>query len=267
MSRPASTTSAPSGTTGDSPGLRVRLRAAWEAGTRAVFEECSLLRSLLPPATPDLSPEAVGNWPACQEEWFPSDCQNPTVATPGALQGVTIPRPHPRPFDLVLSLFAYEKGVREGIRAAKYAGRSNVATTFARQLSEAIRGDWADRFPAGFRPTIVPVPIRPAKYFRRGYNLPALVALPLSRLTGWPCDLLLLRRAAERLPQAGLPLSAREENVRGAFTARPGARIFPHVVLLDDVYTSGATATAAARTLKKAGAEHIVVVTVARAIL
>lgn len=254
MSRPVSTTSAASGTTGDSPGLRVRLRTAWEAGARAVSEEFSLLRSLLPPATPDLSPEAIGSWPDCGGErgLFPGAC--PTCQPL-------------RPFDLVLSLFAYEKEVREGIRAAKYAGRSDVATTFARQLSGAILGDWADRFPTGFQPTIVPVPIRPAKYFRRGYNFPALVALPLSRLTGWPCDLLLLRRAAERLPQAGLPLAAREENVRGAFTARRGARIFPHVVLLDDVYTSGATATAAARTLKKAGAEHIVVVTVARAIL
>lgn len=254
MSRPASTTSAPSGTTSDSPGLRGRLRAAWEDGIRAVSKEFSLLRSLLPPATPDLSPEAIGSWPDSRGK-------------KGLSPGMCPPCPPLRPFDLVLSLFAYEKGVRDGIRAAKYAGRSDVATTFARQLSEAIRGDWADRFPDGFRPTIVPVPIRPAKYFRRGYNLPALVALPLSRLTGWPCDLLLLRRAAERLPQAGLPLAAREKNVRGAFTARPGARIFPHVVLLDDMYTSGATATAAARTLKKAGAEHIVVVTVARAIL
>jgi ComF family protein len=254
MRRPDGTNRALSETTSAFPGMRVRLRAAFRDGIRAVSEEFSLLRSLLPPATTDLSPEAIGSWPGSREGApFPP--------------GVCPPCPHPRPFDLVLSLFAYENGVREGIRAAKYAGRSDVATTFARHLSEAIRGDWADRFPAGFRPTIVPVPIRPAKYFRRGYNLPALVALPLSRLTGWPCDLLLLRRAAERLPQAGLPLAAREINVRGAFTARPGAQIFPHVVLLDDVYTSGATATAASRILKKAGAKHIVVVTVARAIL
>lgn len=267
MRRPSGTDSGLSGTTSASPRLRARLRAAWEDGIRAVSEEFSLLRSLLPPATPDLSPEAVGNWPACREERFSPGCEIPTGGISETLLGATIPRPASPPFDLALSLFAYEGEAREGIRAAKYAGRSDVATTFARRLSEAIRGDWADRFPAGFRPAIVPVPIRPAKYFRRGYNLPALVALPLSRLTGWPCELLLLRRAAEHLPQAGLPLAAREKNVRGAFTARPGARIFPHVVLLDDVYTSGATATAAARTLKKAGAKHIVVVTVARAVL
>ncbi len=175
--------------------------------------------------------------------------------------------PHDRPFDLVLSLFAYRKEVRGGIRAAKYAGRSDAARTLARILFEAIRGKWADRFPAGFRPTIVPVPIRPGKYFQRGYNFPALVALPLGRLAGWPCDPLLLRRTGELRPQAGSPPAAREENVRGAFAARPGARVPPGILLVDDVYTSGATVAACARTLKNAGAEHIVVLTVARAIL
>lgn len=141
-----------------------------------------------------------------------------------------------------------------------------MARTLARRLFEAIRGDWADRIPDGFCPTIVPVPIRPWKYFRRGYNFPALVALSLVRLCGWPCDPLLLRRTGERRPQAGLPISVRERNVRGAFAARRGARAPAHVLLVDDVYTSGATAAACSRTLKMAGAEHIVVLTVARAV-
>ncbi|HEU5361585.1 MAG TPA: hypothetical protein VFU42_10560 [Candidatus Deferrimicrobiaceae bacterium] len=155
----------------------------------------------------------------------------------------------------------------EGIRTAKYGGRSDLAHVLARILFETIRGAWADRFPAGFRPTIVPVPLRAGKYFRRGYNFPALVALPLGRLAGWPCDPPLLRRTTERRPQAGLPLSDRKKNVRGAFTARPGAQVPSHILLIDDVYTSGATAAACARALKKGGAEHIVVMTVARAIL
>ncbi len=220
---------------------------------RAVSDEISLLRSFLPPATPDLSPEALRSWPS----WHGDGGRLPE-AGPAC--------PFPFPFPLVLSLFTYEKEVREGIRAAKYGGRSEVAVTFAHRLCNAIRGDWADRFPVWFRPAIVPVPIRPGKYFRRGYNLPALVALPLSRLTGWPADLLLLRRVTERLPQAGLPLCARKDNVRGAFGTRPGSRVPAHVLLVDDVFTSGATASEAARTLKTAGATHIVVVTVARAV-
>lgn len=213
------------------------------------------MRSLLPPATPDLSPAAVAAWPAFREETDPGNGPHP------------VPSRQPfRPFDLALSLFLYEGDVREGIRAAKYGGRSDAAHRFAREFHGKIRGEWADRFPAGFRPTIVPVPIRAAKYFFRGYNLPALVARSLGRLAGWPCDMLLLRRTGERRPQAGLPLSAREKNVRGAFAARRGARVPPHLLLVDDVYTSGATVAACARTLKNAGAEHIVVLTVARAV-
>jgi len=227
--------------------VRARLRAALTTATRELSAEIALLRTLLPPATPDLSPGAIGIWPACREE-----------------QGLP-PCPQERPFDLALSLFAYREKVREGIRAAKYAGRSDVAHIFARMLHEAIRGGWADRFPAGFRPTIVPVPIRPAKYLQRGYNLPALVALPLGRLAGWPCDPLLLRRTGELRPQAGSPRSLREENIRGAFAVRPGARVPPGILLVDDVVTSGATVAACARTLKNAGAAHIVVLTVARA--
>jgi predicted amidophosphoribosyltransferase len=182
-------------------------------------------------------------------------------------RGETSIHPPFGPFDFVLSLFPYEGKIREGIRAAKYGGRSDAARSLARRLFTVIREDWAGRFPAGFRPTIVPVPIRPVKYFRRGYNFPALVALFLGRLTGWPCDPLLLRRTRERRAQAGLPLSAREGNVRSSFTVRPGAHIPCHVLLVDDVYTSGATVAACASALKIAGAEHIVVLTVARAIL
>ncbi len=217
------------------------------AAYRAVSGEIALLRSLLPDATPDLSRDAVAAWPPCRDE---------EVALPDG-----------RPFEFALSLFAYEENVRVGIRAAKYAGRSDAARTFAQRFLEAIRGDWADRFPAGFRPTVVPVPIRPVKYLRRGYNLPSLVALPLGRLAGWRCNLLLLQRTGERRPQAGLPLAARVENVRGAFAVRPRARVPGQVLLLDDVYTSGATVAECARTLKTAGAEHIVVLTVARAVL
>lgn len=268
MSLPPSTTSSPPGSfVGKILGVRRRLQTAWETGYRTVSGEISLLRSLLPPAMPDLSPEAVGNWPPCREERFAPDCQVPTCGTPYALRGTDMHYSSPPPFDFVLSLFAYEAEAREGIRAAKYDGRSEVARILARRFFEAIRGDWADRFPAGFRPTIVPVPIRPQKFYRRGYNFPALVARPLGRLTGWPCNLLLLHRVGKRPPQAGLPLSAREKNVRGAFTARPGAKAPRHVLLLDDVYTSGATVAECARTLKKAGAEHIVVLAVARAVL
>lgn len=164
------------------------------------------------------------------------------------------------------SLFAYEGAVGDAIRAAKYRGMAWGAAAVGERLCGALRGRWTDLFPVGFRPTIVPVPIRPAKYFRRGFNLPALVARSVARLTGWPFDPLALRRVGVLRPQAGLSLPERRANVRGAFAAPPG-RIAPaEALLLDDVYTSGATVAECARALKTAGSRHIVVVTVARAV-
>ena len=99
-----------------------------------------------------------------------------------------------------------------------------------------------------------------------GCNLPALVGSRLSRRTGWPFDPLLLARDGERAPQAGQPGGLRRENGEGAFRGPRGRRVPPSGLLLDDVCTTGATAAACARALKQAGAGHIVVVTVARAI-
>ncbi len=170
------------------------------------------------------------------------------------------------PFDAARSLFAYEGPVRDAIRAAKYGGRRMPADAVALRLHEAIGGRWADLFPDGFRPAVVPVPIRPWKYFRRGFNLPGLVGGALARRAAWPFLPLVLHRIREPRPQAGLPFAQRPGNVRGGFRAAPGAAVPPAVLLLDDVYTSGATAAACARALKRAGAESIVVVTVARAV-
>ncbi len=140
------------------------------------------------------------------------------------------------------------------------------ADALAERLWAAIRGKWSDRFPDGFRPTVVPVPIRPWKYFLRGFNLPALVGSALSRIAMWPYDPRILERSGGKLPQAGLALAAREENVRGAFRADAGRPAPSDALLLDDVYTSGATAREAAHALKTAGSKNIVMLTVARTV-
>jgi predicted amidophosphoribosyltransferase len=113
---------------------------------------------------------------------------------------------------------------------------------------------------------VVPVPAHPWKYFRRGFNLPALIGAHLSRRAGFPFDPPALSKTRGRIPQARLPGSVRRENVEGAFLVPRHRTVPSSILLLDDVYTSGATVHACARALKSAGAASIVVVTVARAV-
>jgi len=113
----------------------------------------------------------------------------------------------------------------------------------------------------------VPVPIHPWKYLRRGFNLSALIASHLARTIGAPFDPRVLCRVRNGTPQAALPLPARARNVAAVFRVRSGADPPARVLLVDDVYTSGATVRAAAGALKCEGADHIVVVTVARTVL
>jgi predicted amidophosphoribosyltransferase len=172
----------------------------------------------------------------------------------------------PPPFDAARSLFAYSGDVRAAIVAAKYAGRPYPVDVVAMRILETLVGRWKDLFPDGPPPTVVPVPAHPWKYFRRGFNLPALIASRLSRRGGLPFDPLALSRTRGPVPQARLPGFLRHGNVAGAFRVPRNRKVPPTILLLDDVYTSGATAEACARALKCAGADSIVVVTVARTV-
>ena len=225
-----------------------------------------MLRELLPSASPDLSPSAAARWPAHDGAICPR-C--------GAFEGPG-PGVHPFPcrlcaadpplFDAVRSLFAYAGDVRAAIVATKYAGRPYPVDVVALRIHDTLVGRWRDLIPDGAPPTVVPVPAHPWKYFRRGFNLPALIASRLSRRSGLPFDPLALSRTRGQFPQARLPGSLRHENVAGAFRVPRSRKVPSKILLLDDVYTSGATAEACARALKCAGADSIVFVTVARTV-
>ncbi len=174
--------------------------------------------------------------------------------------------PAPLPFSFARSRFAYEDTVRDGLLRAKYEGGGRAAEGVARRLHEAISGPWSGLLPDRIRPPVVPVPLSPRKYLLRGFNFPARVGQELARLRGLPFAPRMLHRKRSGVPQAGLPRSAREANVRNAFVVPRGADVPRAVVLVDDVYTSGATVSACSRALRAAGAEHIVVLTAARAL-
>src|SRR5690606_35058095 len=107
---------------------------------------------------------------------------------------------------------------------------------------------------------IVPVPLYRWRLWRRRYNQSAALSQALSRQTGVPSDPFALSRVKATRQQVGLTATQRAANVRGAFRVPEEQRAAiagRSVLLIDDVYTSGATAKAAARALLRGGAAAV----------
>lgn len=160
----------------------------------------------------------------------------------------------PPPFDRLRAAVAYGEVSRHVALRLKYSGRPGLAGTLAHFMLRHL-----DRGGAG-EPLLVPVPLHRWRIWRRGYNQAALVASELARRSGLPAELDLIRRIRPTPPLKGLGRRERALAVRGAFKVPPEARprlAGRRIVLVDDVYTSGATASACARALKRAGASSV----------
>ncbi|MDX6559017.1 MAG: hypothetical protein QOF72_2066, partial [Blastocatellia bacterium] len=113
---------------------------------------------------------------------------------------------------------------------------------------------------------IIPVPLHPERERERGFNQALLLARELARLSGLPLDEhSVVRRTHTSRHRAGMDAKARRKSVADAFVVRhPKLVAGRRVLLIDDVFTSGATVSACAATLKDAGAEEVFVLTLAR---
>ena len=115
---------------------------------------------------------------------------------------------------------------------------------------------------------IVPVPLHAKREGERGFNQAELLAEKVARITGLPCERRALARKVEtRRHRAGMDSRERNLSLKGAFTVvRPGAIRGRTVLLVDDVFTTGATSNECARTLKSAGASRVCGFTLARVV-
>lgn len=158
-------------------------------------------------------------------------------------------------FDEARSAFVYAGPARALVAAWKEGGLRRLATHAAELACTVLDVPEAD--------AVVPVPPDDDRLLKRGHHPPGRFARELARRWGLDqADLLGRTRLAPR--QASLARDERRRNVRRLFASEH--RPPPRVVLVDDVYTTGATVGAAAAALKAAGAKHVQVVTFARAV-
>ncbi len=176
----------------------------------------------------------------------------------------------PPDFVRAVAFGAYHGRMKECIHALKYNRLHSAAQGLGKMLAEAIR-QLAAEAPAEM--LVIPIPLHRSKHAQRGFNQARALAVqaleslrkshPAWRLTLASSTLMRLRATDS---QAGLSPRERRINVRGAFTvSNPAAVIDKHILLIDDILTTGATVRSAAKALIKAGAASVYVATLARA--
>jgi len=160
-------------------------------------------------------------------------------------------------FDAAFSYGEYEGALRKLIHLFKYDRITALAGPLGAFLCAALPRD--HRFEV-----IVPMPLHWRRRWHRGFNQCELLARLLGQRTGLPVRNAIGRRRSTPA-QAGLSNSERRSNVAGAFASKHVNQVMAkHVLLIDDVLTTGATASACASALKRVGARRVTVLTLAR---
>lgn len=164
------------------------------------------------------------------------------------------------PFNLARSSFVYDGAVAESIHRLKYTGKVILAYPLG-----ALMASCAEVLP--IKPdVVVPVPLHIERLKARGFNQSLMLAKIVAKRLGVKTDCSNLKRIRPTLPQIGLKHDERAENVAGAFKVIDSL-VFKNkkILLIDDVFTTGATIKECAKTLKKAGA-IVNILTLARAV-
>jgi ComF family protein len=167
----------------------------------------------------------------------------------------------PPAYDRSRAAVAYDGAARRLAQSLKYQDRTDLAPWLAGWMVRAGR-DLIDR-----ADLLVPVPLHRQRFFTRRFNQSAELARAIARQTGKKYGAEAVIRIKKTRQQVGLKAKERQDNVRAAFVVPDGSKPLiagKHVCIVDDVYTTGATVSALARCLRRAGAAEISVLTFAR---
>ncbi|TAJ98767.1 MAG: ComF family protein [Candidatus Manganitrophaceae bacterium] len=216
--------------------------------------------------------EGRSNLPFCPGCWGTLRLQTgphcPICATPFSSPSALLHSPdhhcgecreHPPAFSRAITPYAYEGVLADAIQRFKYQKQTSLADPLARLWVETLTTAPFDRVTA--------IPLHPARLRTREFNQSLLLAQKIARLIRVPLLIDGLSRSRDTLPQVGLSRKEREQNVRRAFyLSNPIPIREKRILLVDDVYTTGATLREGAKTLLKGGAKEVIVAAIARMI-
>lgn len=169
--------------------------------------------------------------------------------------------------DGLTSLFVYEGAVKEAIKRLKYNFAARVAEIL---IQASISQLEKQKLPKFENLVLVPIPLYPTRKRWRGFNQASILGKLVAKKQGFGFEERLLLRARNTKPQMELKGEERMENIKGAFSVSPNILVSlpagnqANILLFDDVWTTGATLREAGRVLKKAGANFVWALTIAR---
>ena len=166
-------------------------------------------------------------------------------------------------FTRARALGFYEGSLQEAIHRWKYEGKTYLNPFFGKWMTGGLSRHWdADLFDL-----LIPVPLHKQRLRERGFNQALLLVKELSHRTGIPYLKRVLQKRRPTIPQANLSGKEREKEVKGAFLVVGREKVEgKSILLVDDVYTTGATVRECSKVLMAAGAERVDVLTLAHAI-
>ncbi|MCM1257564.1 MAG: ComF family protein [Roseburia sp.] len=151
------------------------------------------------------------------------------------------------------ALWVYEKKVRESIYRFKYQNRRDYGKVYAREMAERY-GGWIRRNEIQ---AIIPIPLYPGKKKQRGFNQAEVAAVELGKILGLPVERDLLIRTRNTRPQKELSEAERKNNLKKSFKTVKSVVQLKHILIIDDIYTTGSTIDAASSALKQCGAGEV----------
>lgn len=167
-------------------------------------------------------------------------------------------RKHPGGFAQGKALWIYKDQVKESMYRFKYQNRQEYARYYGSEIVR-VYGEWMKRNKIE---AIVPIPLHWTKKRRRGYNQAQLLAAEIGKQTGLPVYPKLLKRIKKTKAQKNLDETERKNNLKKAFKTQENKVQLSHILLVDDIYTTGSTINEAALELKRAGIEQVYYVSV-----